>query len=94
MLEADAAKIHTTFLRVLRPAPCCFSTELFAFRVAGSRAQPRHCSAHQQSLGVKLLLLHQPLRVDLYEKKPFIFANKDLMMNKASLLFFQAVNAL
>lgn len=30
--------------------------------------------------------------VYLYEKKSSIFANKDLLMNKASVLFFQAVN--
>lgn len=40
----------------------------------------------------QLLSLHELLHVYLYEKKSFIFANKDLLMNKASVLFFQAVN--
>lgn len=40
----------------------------------------------------QLLSLCELVRVYLYEKKSFIFANKDLLKNKASVLFSQVVN--
>lgn len=97
VLGADAAKIHVTFLLgalassslLLHQALCLQGGRELSTAPALQRAP-----AQTLRLGVTLLLLHQLLHVDLYEKKPFIFANKDLMTNKASLPFFQAVNTL
>lgn len=90
-LGTDAAKIHITFLLgalassslLLHRALCLQGGRELSTAPALQRAP-----AQTLRLGVTLLLLHQLLHVDLYEKKPFIFANKDLMTNKASLPFF------
>lgn len=42
--------------------------------------------------GTRLLSLCERLHVYLSEKKSSIFANKDLIMSKASVLFLQVVN--
>lgn len=97
VLGADAAKIHITFLL---GAPASSSLLLHrALCLQGGRELStapvlQRAPAKTLRLGVTLLLLHQLLHMDLFENKPFIFANKDLMTNKASLPFFQAVNVL